>query len=175
MPFSRRAKLWSHLGKEQPIRAELYGRERLDAEAARLASAHHGSLRAGGRGPMRRRLEENDRQLRMIHASIVGGAKRGETISPAAEWFLDNFHLVLDQVREVRQDFPAHYERELPHLTRGELGGYPRVYSIATTLVAHTDSNPDMETLKNFLDAYQSVSPCRSASCGRSPSRSASR
>ena len=159
MPFSRRAALWSHLGKEQPIRAELYGREKLEAEAALLAAADRDALRAGGGGPMRARLEENDRQLRMIHASIVAGAKRGETISPAAEWFLDNFHLVLDQIREVRQDFPSRYERELPHLTRGEFAGYPRVYSIATTLVAHTDSNPDMETLKSFLDAYQAVAP----------------
>ncbi|MGH9442403.1 MAG: hypothetical protein ACRD16_09005, partial [Thermoanaerobaculia bacterium] len=159
MPFSKRAKLWSHLGSEQPIRAEPFGRERLETEAAELAAAHRDTLRLGGGGPMRARLEDNDRQLRMIHASIVGGAKRGETISPAAEWFLDNFHLVLDQIREVRQDFPSHYEKELPHLAAGELTGYPRVYSIATTLVAHTDSNPDMDTLKHFLDAYQAVAP----------------
>ncbi len=159
MPFSRRARIWVNLGKEQPIRAELYGPEKLQSEAERLATSHKDILRVGRGGPMRARLDENDRQLRTIHDSIVAGSKHAEAISPAAEWFLDNFHLVLDQIREVRQDFPPHYEKELPHLTRGDLAGYPRVYSIATSLVAHTDSNPDMDTLKLFLGAYQSVAP----------------
>ena len=151
--------MWRDLGREEPIRAEIFGAERLDAEAARIAAEHKRIARFPRRGLVRRRLEESDSQLRAIHASIVAGARGGETISPAAEWFLDNFHLVLDQVREVREDFPRQYEGQLPRLADGPWRGWPRVYAIAITLIAHTDSNPDMETLRRFIDAYQRTTP----------------
>ena len=157
--MARSTAMWKSLGRQEPIRADIYGPDRLDAEAERLASRHASVSRASPRGLLRRRLEESDRELRAIHASIVSGSRRGEPISPAAEWFLDNFHLVLDQIREVRQDFPRRYEKQLPRLVDGEWRGYPRVYAIAIDLIAHTDSNPDMETLRRFLTAYQRVTP----------------
>ena len=149
--------MWKSLGRQEPIRADIYGPERLEHEAERLAASHETVSRLSRRHLLRRRLEESDRELRAIHESIVTGARRGEPISPAAEWFLDNFHLVLDQIREVRQDFPATYEKQLPQLAEGEWRGYPRVYAIAIDVIAHTDSNPDMETLRRFLTAYQRV------------------
>jgi len=151
--------MWRSLGREEPIRADIYGPDRLEAEAERLASRHKKVSRRSRRQLLRRRLEESDRELRAIHESIVTGARRGEPISPAAEWLLDNFHLVLDQIREVREDFPRKYEKELPQLAEGEWRGYPRVYAIAIDVIAHTDSNPDMETLRRFLTAYQRVTP----------------
>ena len=36
--------------------------------------------------------------------------------SPAAEWLLDNYYIVAQVLREVQQDLPPHYERELPRL-----------------------------------------------------------
>ncbi len=149
--------MWSSLGRQEPIRADIYGPERLEQEAERLAASHETVSRRSRRHLLRRRLEESDRELRAIHESIVTGARRGEPISPAAEWFLDNFHLVLDQIREVRQDFPGTYEKQLPQLAEGEWRGYPRVYAIAIDVIAHTDSNPEMETLRRFLTAYQRV------------------
>jgi cellobiose phosphorylase len=149
--------MWKSLGRQEPIRADIYGPDRLEQEAERLAASHETVSRRTRRHLLRRRLEESDRELRAIHESIVTGARRGEPISPAAEWFLDNFHLVLDQIREVRQDFPRTYEKQLPQLAEGEWRGFPRVYAIAIDVIAHTDSNPDMETLRRFLTAYQRV------------------
>ncbi len=80
-------------------------------------------------------------------------------ITPAAEWLVDNFHIVDEQLREIRDDLPADYYRELPKLAEGHLQGYPRVVGLAWAYVAHTDSRFDAESLHRFVDAYQRVEP----------------
>jgi cyclic beta-1,2-glucan synthetase len=62
-------------------------------------------------------------------------------------------------VREIREDLPFGYYAELPKLPHGDLAGYPRIYSIALELVAHTDSRLDADTLRRFLIAYQQTTP----------------
>ena len=54
------------------------------------------------------------------------------------EWIRDNYHVVLDQIREVRQDLPKKFYFELPKLADGPGAGYPRVYYVASELVAHS-------------------------------------
>src|SRR5260370_1160671 len=81
------------------------------------------------------------------------------TITPAAEWFVDNFHVVEDQLREIRDDLPAGFYRELPKLADDPHRGYPRVYGLAWAFVAHTDSRLDPEMLRRFVNAYQRVQP----------------
>jgi cyclic beta-1,2-glucan synthetase len=72
---------------------------------------------------------------------------------------LDNFHIVDEQIREIREDLPPGYYRKLPKLAEGPLRGFPRVFGIAWALVAHTDSAFDIEKLTRFVTAYQRVQP----------------
>jgi len=65
----------------------------------------------------------------------------GGTVVPAAEWLLDNYHLVEAQIREIRDDLPPGYYRQLPKLAEGPFAGYPRVFGLAWAFVAHTDSH----------------------------------
>ncbi len=80
-------------------------------------------------------------------------------MTPAAEWLLDNYHLVEAQIREIRDDLPSGYYRQLPKLTNGPFAGYPRVFGVAWAYVAHTDSLFDAQTLRRFVRAYQRVQP----------------
>src|SRR5262249_10242948 len=80
-------------------------------------------------------------------------------VSPAAEWLVDNFHIVDEQVREIRDHLPSGFYRELPKLAEKHLAGYPRVLGIAWAFVAHTDSRFDIEALRRFVRAYQRVQP----------------
>src|SRR5206468_902124 len=89
-------------------------------------------------------------------ASAVG---EGRGITPAAEWLLDNYHLVEQQIREIRDDLPSGYYRQLPKMADGPFAGYPRVFGVAWAFVAHTDSRFDPEMLTRFLRAYQRVQP----------------
>ena len=80
-------------------------------------------------------------------------------IAPAAEWLVDNFFVVDEQLREIRDDLPMGFYRELPTLAAGPLAGFPRVYGIAWAYVAHTDSRFDPDSLRRFVHAYQKVQP----------------
>ncbi len=105
------------------------------------------------------RLEDNGRKLEAAYKTLVEALRQGRAISPAAEWLVDNFHIVEEQLREIRQDLPKSYYHELPKLAEGELEGYPRIYAVALALIAHTDSRLDTNTLQRFIAAYQTVAP----------------
>ena len=85
--------------------------------------------------------------------------ENGRGVVPAAEWLLDNYHLVEEQIREIREDLPPGYYRQLPKLAEGPFAGYPRVFGLAWAFVAHTDSHFDPDILSRFIDAYQRVQP----------------
>ncbi|HTH48246.1 MAG TPA: glucoamylase family protein, partial [Candidatus Limnocylindria bacterium] len=80
---------------------------------------------------------------------------------PAAEWLLDNFYLIEEQVRLVRRHLPRGFSRELPHLIAGPNAHRPRVYELALQLIAHVDARVDQEHLTRFVAAYQEVAPLR--------------
>ncbi len=139
----------------EPIRGELFSTERLEQFAEGLA-AEHAVFPGQRRGrPLLPRLQENGRVLLSSYRSIASAIREERTISPAAEWLVDNFHIVEDQLREIREDLPPGFYRELPKLSRGPLEGYPRVYALAWAFVEHTDSHFDPETLRRFVRAYQ--------------------
>ncbi|MFL6332477.1 MAG: GH36-type glycosyl hydrolase domain-containing protein [Pyrinomonadaceae bacterium] len=144
---------------EEPIRDELFSVERLEQYAATLAAEHR--VYAGRRRGRRLlpALEKNGRLLVGAYHSLGEAVRGGRAISPAAEWLVDNFHIVEEQLREIREDLPEGYYYELPKLSAGELTDYPRIYAVALSLIAHTDSRLDTETLKRFVRAYQQVTP----------------
>ena len=63
------------------------------------------------------------------------------------------------QIQEIGVDLPPGYYAQLPKLAAGPLAGLPRVFGAAWSLVAHTDSHLDPESLRRYLLAYQSVQP----------------
>src|SRR2546426_2139100 len=144
---------------EDPIREELYSVERLEQFAAVLAIEHKIAARARRSRLLLPRLEENGRKLLAAYRALAEAIRGERTISPAAEWLVDNFHIVEEQVREIREDLPKSYYHELPKLADGPFKNYPRIYAFSFALIAHTDSHLDTETLRRFINTYQKVSP----------------
>src|SRR5438876_437457 len=144
---------------EDPIRAELFGIERLEQHAEGLAAAQRVMGQSGRGRRLLPRVEHNGRVLRESYRVIANAIREERAITPAAEWLVDNFHVVDEQLREIRDDLPPGFYRELPKLVEGPLAGYPRVYGIAWAFVAHTDSRFDPEALRRFVRAYQRVQP----------------
>lgn len=148
-----------HDGAEEPIRAELYSVERLEQHAPALAAEHVVAARPNRVPSLLSRVDSNRRQLIAVYRSLADAIRNERAISPAAEWLVDNFHIVEEQLREIREDLPPGYYKALPKLETGELAGYPRIYAVALSLIAHTDSRLDVETMRRFLKAYQQVAP----------------
>ena len=144
---------------DPPIRAELFSVERLEQHAESLAIAQQITSHPKRGRPLAKRLHDNTRVFNENYRTIVRASSARQSIPPAAEWLLDNFHIVEEQIRDIRNDLPAGFYRLLPKLSDGPLQGYPRVFGVAWALVAHTDSAFDIEKLTRFVDAYQSVQP----------------
>ncbi len=142
---------------EELIRSELFSVERLEQHGETLAVAQRVTDRPGRGRPMAPRVRENGRVLLDAYRSIAGAIREERAITPAAEWLVDNFHVVEEQIREIRDDLPRGFYRQLPKLAEGPLEGYPRVFGIAWAYIAHTDSHFDTQTLARFVQAYQRV------------------
>src|SRR6266446_2973005 len=156
--LSERIAKASRYEDEQPLSAEIFSVERLEQYAKVLATEHK-TVRKKGRAQLLPRLEDNGRRLVATYRSLVEAIRKGRGISPAAEWLVDNFHIVEEQLREIREDLPKSYYYELPKLAEGDLKGYPRIYAVAVALIAHTDCRLDTNTLRRFIAAYQTVAP----------------
>ncbi len=152
----RRSSPWDN---QEPIREELFGVERLEEHARSLALAQIVSSRTTKSQPLARRLDVNGAVLLEAYRAIVEAINEGRPITPAAEWLIDNYHLVEKQIRELRSDLPPGYYHQLPKLASGPFAGYPRVFGVTWAFVAHTDSRFDSEMLVRYVRAYQEVQP----------------
>ena len=135
----------------------LFSHEQLESHAVALASAHAISADPRRAVPLLPRLEEGAERLEAAYQFLSGIARTDPQPVASEDWLRDNYHLVQDQVREVRQDLPRKFYLELPKLADGPYRGYPRVYLIARELIAHTAGRFDVDTLVDFTAAYQRV------------------
>ena len=105
---------------QDPIRAEFFSAERLEQHAESLASL--GTLAEGQRGrAISPRMRDSGRVLLDCYRSIAAVIGEEGALTPAAEWFLDNFHVVDDTLRSIQADLPAGFYRQLPKLADGPL------------------------------------------------------
>ena len=143
---------------DSPLDGEIFSLERLQAQAAELARTHRVAAQKKRGFDLLARLENNKNELVNVYRALTDAA-RNEPLTPSAEWLVDNFHIVEEQLREVRQDLPRKFYRELPKLETGAFENYPRIYHLAYRIVADTDNRLDAVTLEAFLEAYQNHSP----------------
>nr|MBA3769746.1 hypothetical protein [Blastocatellia bacterium] len=153
--------IFSQSEDHNPIRGELYSVERLEQFAAILAHEHQTVDYPKRFQKLRPRLEDNRAVLVAAYYSLTNAIRDDRSVSQAAEWLVDNFHIVEEQLREIREDLPSGYYRELPKLANTVMAGYPRIYALSIEFIAHTDSRLDTETLTRFIRAYQRTAPLK--------------
>lgn len=145
---------------EETRRGDLFNVARLEEHARRFAAelpvTHDAALWSQGYG---RRLDRNAAALRDAYRSFAEDVRHGEPIPPAAEWLLDNFHLIESEAVNARRDLPPGYQRKLPRLTSGDMRGETRVYAMAWELVRHSDARLDPQRLESFVAAFQTTAP----------------
>ena len=97
----------SHAELEEPILAELFSVERLEQHAQTLAAAQAITDTPRRGRAVQPRVAENGRVLLESYRVLARAIKDERSITPAAEWLVDNFHIVDEQLREIRDDLPA--------------------------------------------------------------------
>ena len=145
---------------EKPLRDELLSTELLEERALALAASltvdPNPRHRSRDTFP---RFEDNVRVLRAAYRTLADDVRTGQFVVSAADWLLDNFHLIASEITDIRRNLPRTYSRTLPALASRDHAGHARVYIIAVELIRHSDSRLDRHQLVQFLNSYQRVAP----------------
>lgn len=135
--------------------------EELKKHAKELAYSH--KVLKGGKLSRRHfhNIEEDNRVLIKAYKTINEQVKAKQHVVPAAEWLLDNFYMVEEQIKEIQHGLAQDY-KDLPILESSGSNGLPRIYGIAEKIVYCTNADMDEEAITIFLREYQSIAPLAS-------------
>jgi cyclic beta-1,2-glucan synthetase len=142
-----------------PIRAPYKTPEELETLAAAVARGENIRLPEYEPFDFTSRLSENARLILHVYRTSDVAARAGETITPAAQWLLDNHYTIDKNIQQVRRSLPARFLRQLPPFK--PVAGMPRIFALAWLYVAHTDSSFSLKTLTAVVNGFQSVEPLR--------------
>lgn len=159
LEIKKKHQLQKNNTNENPIRDEILSPERLEQYAQFLTKKLLVEKTKSAGRSLLPRLNENEDFLKTVYNELTSFLTKDIFLSPAGDWIVDNFHIIQDQIREIKEDLPKRYYIELPKIDIGELKGYPRVYALSLTMVAHLDSQLDINTLERFISSYQTKSP----------------
>ncbi|MFI5384493.1 MAG: GH36-type glycosyl hydrolase domain-containing protein [Fimbriimonadales bacterium] len=145
--------LLDHVMRVQPA----LGEDAINMRAAKLAAELRNVRR--GRPPERSlipRLDLCERALKEIQLRLSSAVRLEQGIALSAEWLLDNAYIVQGHMEDFRHNLPAGFYRELPFVTSGPFSGFPRVYAVASELVADWDAHLTRQSIQSFLQTFQS-------------------
>ena len=99
---------------DEPISAEIFSVERLEHHAESLAKAQEVSPVQTAGVSLRGRLRSNSAGLRAAFQALIAGIRKGQAVTPAAEWLVDNYYVVDEHIRAVRREPRADPKRQRP-------------------------------------------------------------
>lgn len=139
---------------ESSLRPELFSTPQLERYVHKLARTHQLSP---DKLPyyLLKRLSDNEAVITQNCYEL--NASKKTSIMPAGEWLLDNYYLIEEQIRIVRQHLPKSFGKGLPALASPY--NCPRIYDIASKAIAHGDGRWDTASLTSYITAYQQVTP----------------
>eukprot|EP01030_Chromulinospumella_sphaerica_P005308 gene5308-5191_t len=153
---------WSaarHKFEYEPIlRSDLFNAQQM-ADHGIVLARQHVLGRLSRKDALLGRLTDNQLLLERSCAALKTVQLSSRRPTPAAEWLLDNFYLIEENIRTARTHLPDGYSRELPRLAEGPSAGLPRVYDIALETIAHGDGRVDAPSLNCFIASYQTITP----------------
>ena len=112
--------------------------------------------------PLLENLESQRDIFRQAQQIFISRERDEKTLaSQTAEWVLDNYYIVQQAFRQVEEDLPKEYYRQLPKLRAGIWRGYPRVYVVARVFIDLHQASFSTESFQDFLTTYQEEQPLK--------------
>lgn len=105
-----------------------------------------------------KRHKENEAEILRVYRATAVDVDAGASITPAAEWLLDNHYIIEEAIQEVRRDLPKKFFRQLPTMKVGDRD-MPRVLVLAWLYVAHTHSSLSSDGLASLVEGFQLTEP----------------
>ncbi|HHW32479.1 MAG TPA: glycosyl transferase [Clostridiaceae bacterium] len=136
----------------------ILGFEDAQKHAIEIGSRHVIKKSARFSGLFISRINKNYKYIREVYEKISAEFENDIPTIPAAEWLLDNFYIIEEQMTDIRRNLADKSYTKLPILKEGYLRGLPRIYAIALEMVVHNDGNLDEKNIISFIKAYQTQS-----------------
>ena len=95
------------------------------------------------------RLMDNYNFIQITYNTLNEHIKNNIGIYPAGEWLLDNFYIIEETVKNIKNDLTKKKYKNFPGISTGIYKGFARIYVLASEIISYTDSKVDEETL-NF-------------------------
>ena len=77
-----------------------------------------------------RELKVYEDWLEKAHAYFQQASNKDLTLTLASEWVLDNYYIIRQALRQIGEDLPPGYYKQLPKLAGGPLKNLPRIYAM---------------------------------------------
>jgi cyclic beta-1,2-glucan synthetase len=133
--------------------------QQLTSLILRLAEEHTISPRPQRVPSLVDRIREWEEALADAYERFCQAFDEKRALSYTAEWLLDNYYVIQQALRQVRQDMPPRYYRQLPKLAASPLQGYPRIYAVARSLLGFSDWHVDLDQVRWSIRTYQRITP----------------
>ncbi len=146
---------------ELPIRYDYFQEDRLRRLGADLAKGEQLSFQGLGEFDFHARIKDDAARILRVYQSTNAAQAHGDSITPAAQWLLDNNYLIEESIVQIRRDLPKRFYRELPSVKLPSGAAAPRTLVIAWAYVAHTDSTISPDSLRALVQSYQDVEPLK--------------
>ena len=152
--------LWGALVRSQKkynvnIRDASLSTDELEEHAKNIAIHHAVTSRKNRNTLPILRMNNSYNLILATYMRLNQDVQKRRVVPQTAEWLLDNFYMVEERVKVLRRDFSRKSYLRLPILKSGAMKGYPRIFSIATELISHSDGQIDEQSLISYLNAYQ--------------------
>lgn len=138
---------------------EVYSGQRLDALAEALAKTQEVRRKPVAGRPLKGRVVKCRRLLAQVYEQIEADIDQKRLIPPAAEWIVDNFHVIQAQVQTLQVHLSSRSYKNLPKLEGRALKGLPRIYGVLRLFAEHTDCQLEPDLLFSYLKNYQKEQP----------------
>jgi len=144
--------------RDQQSKDAILSPEEMERHAREIAKLHTFTKNSGSSDCLISRMDDNFRVITDVYKLLNADIRDKMPVAPAAEWLLDNFYIIEEQVKDIKQSLIREKCLKLNILNSGFLKGYPRVYGLALELVSHLDGRIDEKILVSFVKSYQSQS-----------------
>lgn len=125
----------------------------------RLGKQHAGISFSGDSIFKRPLTSDLTKRLRTIYRRLQTSDDTRERHPMASEWFLDNYHVLIEAAAVSRESLVSDLYEHLPDVGDGSQDATPRVFRLACELIVASELRIDEQWLRDSLSEYQEHAP----------------
>ena len=133
----------------------ILGQSGLETYLEKLASSHSLKRSSNKNTYPIPRLKENLDVINQVYGLLNEHIKRKIPIHPAGEWILDNYYVIDEAVKNIKNELTLKKYTRFLGIASGVHEGFARIYLLASEIVNYSDNKIDGEVISKCLQAYQ--------------------